>query len=446
MSLLKLVTKLFSLIFQAIFAFLKLLLYRPFVKLYYLIFKIKKYNLGNQSKFELFRKKSFHFIALFFVILALFFNTSSHKTASAALGKQKVSVMEELVRDEFDDSGQNNSELVEKLAQHDKWEMLTNNRYLDDRDYLQDSLGLGSEEESTDSTGLAMFQNNTVIKPQQVIDGNDESPLLTEEQGLAERDGIVKYIVASGDSISTIARNFNINVNTVLWANNLTAFSIIRPGDELSILPKNGFLYKVKRGDNLGKLAQSYDTTIEKILDSNKMGEGDSIQIGQELIIPGIRRISTPPNKTVASKPSGSSSGLNVIKDIITADAPIVSSNKMLWPTTGYRITQYFSWSHNGLDIADKVGTSIFASDSGTVEISQGGWNGGYGNTIVINHGGGKKTRYGHMSKLLVSKGDKVEKGKAIGLMGSTGRSTGSHLHFEVIINGARYNPLNYIR
>jgi lysostaphin len=92
------------------------------------------------------------------------------------------------------------------------------------------------------------------------------------------------------------------------------------------------------------------------------------------------------------------------------------------------------------------VGTPIYAADSGVVEISQGGYNGGYGNTIVINHGGGKKTRYGHASKLLVKKGEEVEKGQVIALMGSTGRSTGPHLHFEVIINGRRYNPLNYIK
>ena len=118
----------------------------------------------------------------------------------------------------------------------------------------------------------------------------------------------------------------------------------------------------------------------------------------------------------------------------------------MTWPTVGHRITQYFSWRHNGVDIGNKVGTPIYAADAGVVEISTGGWNGGYGNTILINHGGGKKTRYGHLSKLFVKAGDAVEKGENIGAMGSTGRSTGPHLHFEILINGGRYNPLNYIK
>jgi murein DD-endopeptidase MepM/ murein hydrolase activator NlpD len=98
------------------------------------------------------------------------------------------------------------------------------------------------------------------------------------------------------------------------------------------------------------------------------------------------------------------------------------------------------------VDIGNKVGTPIYAADDGVVIISKGGWNGGYGNTIVIDHGGGKKTRYGHASKLFVKVGDRVEKGENIAAMGSTGRSTGPHLHFEVLVNGGRTNPLNYIR
>ena len=116
----------------------------------------------------------------------------------------------------------------------------------------------------------------------------------------------------------------------------------------------------------------------------------------------------------------------------------------MAWPTVGARITQYFSWRHVGVDIANKTGTPLYAADAGVVEFA--GWATGYGNSIVINHGGGKKTRYGHASKLFVKVGDEVEKGENIAAMGSTGWSTGPHLHFEVMINGAKYNPLNYIR
>ena len=150
----------------------------------------------------------------------------------------------------------------------------------------------------------------------------------------------------------------------------------------------------------------------------------------------------------VASKPAKSNNynGISIIKDFIKTSAPKVSGNKMAWPTNGHTITQYFSWRHPGVDIANHIGTPVYAADSGVVLIAQGGYNGGYGNTIVIDHGGGKKTRYGHASRLLVKPGQVVEKGEEIMLMGSTGRSTGPHLHFEVIINGAKYNPLSYVR
>jgi len=116
----------------------------------------------------------------------------------------------------------------------------------------------------------------------------------------------------------------------------------------------------------------------------------------------------------------------------------------MNWPTVGHYITQYYSWRHQGLDIANKIGTPLYAADAGVIETA--GWGRGYGNQIVINHGGGKKTRYAHLSKFYTKKGQKVDKGEAIGTMGSTGRSTGPHLHFEIIINNIKYNPLNYIR
>ena len=128
----------------------------------------------------------------------------------------------------------------------------------------------------------------------------------------------------------------------------------------------------------------------------------------------------------------------------VCPNAAPTAGNKMNWPTVGHRITQYYTWKHYAVDIANKTGTPIYAADSGEIEVA--GWGTGYGNQILIDHGGGKKTRYGHMSKFYVKKGDKVTKGQAIGEMGSTGWSTGPHLHFEVIINGVKQNPLNYIK
>ncbi len=116
----------------------------------------------------------------------------------------------------------------------------------------------------------------------------------------------------------------------------------------------------------------------------------------------------------------------------------------MVWPTVGHTVTQYYSWRHTALDIANKVGTPIYASGEGVVEVAS--WNaGGYGYQIVINHGGGRETRYAHLSAFAVKVGDRVTKGQNIGSMGSTGNSTGPHVHFEVIVNGKRANPLSYV-
>ena len=122
----------------------------------------------------------------------------------------------------------------------------------------------------------------------------------------------------------------------------------------------------------------------------------------------------------------------------------VSSALSMLWPTTARRITQYFSWRHSGVDIAGPPSNKIVAAANGVVEIS--GWQRGYGNTVLINHGNGKKTRYGHASKLFVRSGEHVAKGETIAMVGSTGRSTGPHLHFEVLVSGRYVNPLTFVR
>lgn len=425
----------------------KFFLYRPFVRLYYLIFRVKKYDLGQQSGRELIKKKSVHLVALTLILLAFILNLTDKKQASAAVGKTTSSVMAEIVRDEFGDTGQNNDELIEDSIQITNKETLEAEKYLSQRDAITAPKGIITNIE--EKIEIINDVDNMITKPKQIVvnDNNTTTTTTTTTDNTkTEREETITYTVQAGDTISTIARRYDLNVNTVLWANNLSAFSIIRAGDSLTVLPTDGFLYKVVRGDTLGKLAQVYDVSTDKIITSNHLNNAGTIAIGQQLIIPGTKRVISNTSTVAKTTTQSSYTGIEVIKDIVTTNKPIVSSNKMVWPTEGHRITQYFSWQHNGLDIGNKVGTPLYAADSGIVEISQGGYNGGYGNTILLNHGGGKKTRYGHASKLLVSKGEEVEKGQVIALMGSTGRSTGPHLHFEVVINGTRYNPLNYIK
>ncbi len=270
-----------------------------------------------------------------------------------------------------------------------------------------------------------------------------KTPLPTSQpdnEAVKRRDKIITYTVQSGDTVSTIAQKFGITANTILWENKLSPYALIHPGDKLRILPISGITHTVKKGETIGHIARVYKVDLKDILQANHLKITSTLAIGQKLIIPGGQK------RTYASYQTKSYSGLSVIKKLVQRPkrAPVYYSNKMAWPTVGHRITQYFSWRHNGLDIANHIGTPIFAADAGVVEYA--GWGRGYGKYILLNHGGGKKTRYAHLSKFYVHKGQRVSKGQTIAAMGSTGWSTGPHVHFEVIINGRRYNPLNYIR
>lgn len=361
-------------------------------------------------------------------------NLTNTDRVGAMETKIPKTVMSNLVKTEF--SSLQNEELIEETSSLNNIIAASKDRYVDNSCVLPKQSIINSTDEVNNDDSILFSENNDLVfKPQlNIATGANAGDVLTT------RTEIIYYTVQNGDTVSTIARRFGLTVNTILWANNLTAFSLIRPGDRLTILPYSGVLYTVKKGDTLAKISQKYGVELEKILSCNTLG--NSLATGQKLVIPGAKKI----NDAVATKRPASNSytGISIIKDLIKNPSVKVSGNKMAWPTVGTRITQYFSWRHTGLDIANKTGTPLYAADAGVVEFA--GWATGYGNSIVINHGGGKKTRYGHASKLFVKVGDEVEKGENIAAMGSTGWSTGPHLHFEVIINGAKYNPLNYIR
>ncbi|MFA6410918.1 MAG: peptidoglycan DD-metalloendopeptidase family protein [Candidatus Buchananbacteria bacterium] len=256
-----------------------------------------------------------------------------------------------------------------------------------------------------------------------------------QEQQASQRNEAFIYIIQQGDTISSIAKKFGISNNTILWENNLNAYSIIQPGDKLTILPVSGIKHKVAKNDTLAKIAKLYGVEAEDILSFNKITSADDIRIGESLMIPGGKKI-------IAETPTYS---LRKITQQPTT-SQVVSSGKMAWPTNCRRISQYFGWRHTGLDIACGLGNPIYAANSGRITKAQGGWNGGYGNMIIVDHGKGVQTVYGHLSKIYVTVGETVDKGQLIGAMGSTGRSTGPHLHLEVRIGGVRKNPLSYIR
>ncbi|PIS33193.1 MAG: hypothetical protein COT39_00765 [Parcubacteria group bacterium CG08_land_8_20_14_0_20_48_21] len=280
---------------------------------------------------------------------------------------------------------------------------------------------------------IGTTQDNTAVL-------KSEMPSM-EKTTSGKRTDIVDYTVEIGDTISILAENFGISVNTILWENNLGAYDYIRPGDVLRILPETGIRHTVKAGDSLDKIARQYDGDSAKIIRTNRLADADDLQIGQKLFLPGGRKPFTPvptptPQKTTVER---------IVERLIPKSATNATISGMIWPTSGHVITQYYGWQHGGLDIDGNLTSPIYAAESGTVIAS--GWNAsGYGIQVLIEHGNGIITRYAHLSKLWVEKGEPVAKGQTVGIMGSTGRSTGSHLHFEVMLNGQRINPLNYIR
>jgi len=361
-------------------------------------------------------------------------NLNKNKTSAAGNFIPRT-VMSNLVTKEFSYNVQD-GELIEEFYTPDTLKAAGKEKYLDSFSMVDKQTVLSTNTSEEDYAPLVIVSEDGMAVKPMMIGSNPAS-----ESVASQRDKIVYYTVQKGDVVSTIARNFDITVNTILWANNLSAYSLIRPGDSLTILPYSGVIHTVKSGDTISRISQLYGVEDEKILSSNNIG--GILKIGDKIIVPGGSKLAT----AVTIAKTANTTGLSIIRNLVKAPASTAAAGaKMVWPTVGHRITQYFSWRHNGVDIANKVGTPIYAADAGTVEIAANGWSGGYGNTIVINHGGGKKTRYGHLSKLYVRVGNKVEKGENIGLMGSTGNSTGSHLHFEVVINGTRYNPLNYIK
>jgi len=237
---------------------------------------------------------------------------------------------------------------------------------------------------------------------------------------------ISSYIVREGDTISGIAKMFGVSVNTIMWANDISRATALRVGQTVIILPVTGIHYTIAKGDTIKEIAARYKADLDEILRYNDMTVNSTLVIGRTIIIPDAEvRISVPTRSVAGSNPAHDTAGPNY-------------TGYYIRPISGGVRTQGLH-GYNGVDLAAPVGTSIFAAASGKVIVSSsGGWNGGYGTFIIISHNNGTQTLYSHNSKNLVSVGQYVDQGDKIALMGSTGKSTGSHVHFE--IRGAK-NP-----
>lgn len=240
-------------------------------------------------------------------------------------------------------------------------------------------------------------------------------------------DQISLYTVHKGDTLQQIAAMFNVTPNTILWANDIKKGQSAVPGQVLVILPVTGVKYTVHKGDTLKSVAKKFKGDATDIARYNNLDDNASLTLGDELIIPdGEMSADVSLISGSGSKKSGKTytngRGGSLYDPVGYFMRPVIGGIR----TQGIH-------GNNGVDLASSYGTPILAAASGTVVVSKGGgWNGGYGNYIVIQHANRTQTLYGHLSATKVQVGDQVSQGNVIGNMGSTGQSTGVHLHFEV--------------
>ena len=225
----------------------------------------------------------------------------------------------------------------------------------------------------------------------------------------------------SCETISHIAEMYGVTTNTILWANDITDPTTIQAGDTLVILPIVGVQHEVEDGDTVEKIAKKYEGNVEEILAYNQLSSSASLAEGETIVIPGGR---IEEKVQIASNPSSPRP--------VAQSGSVSSGNGFSHPAPGTIKTQGIH-GYNAVDFGGPIGTSIYAAAAGEVIVSKtSGWNGGYGIYIVVRHPNGTQTLYAHNSQNYVGVGEYVSAGQEIGAMGSTGRSTGSHLHFEV--------------
>lgn len=258
-----------------------------------------------------------------------------------------------------------------------------------------------------------------------VLQGN-RTPSLARPQTLGavtsqeESSEIRKYTVESGDTVTSIAQQFGLETETVLWANDLGPNTPIQPGDELVILPVDGVLYSVRKRDTIGIISETYGVKAERIVDYNELASESTIYVGDPLIIPGGEQPATVP----------------------AAERTSVGENYFGYPSQGVITQGRHGPLNNAVDIANNCGSPVVAAAGGTVK--RAGSAGLIGNRVTVEHPNGVITLYGHLSSIAVVPGQRVSQGTILGYVGHTGftlGATGCHVHYTV--KGA-HNPLGY--
>lgn len=282
---------------------------------------------------------------------------------------------------------------------------------------------------------FSFTQQYTQQNQSSVVSYNPYETALSTVISSKPRDKVEPYTIKSGDTLASIGKKFGVSVDTIKWANDLKT-DIIKPNQTLKIPPVTGVVHTVVSGETVYSIAKKYNTTAQNIVNFifNDFADIDTfaLRAGQVLYVPdGVIEPEQP--KYFAQAPQ-----------YANAIAGVRGSTNFIWPTTGI-ITQYPTWYHMAFDIASNALPPVIAADTGTVTFA-GCINWGYGCHVVIDHGNGYSTLYAHMSVLSVSAGQAINQGQQLGNMGSTGRSTGPHLHFEIRSGGTLLNPQDFLK
>ncbi len=265
----------------------------------------------------------------------------------------------------------------------------------------------------------------------------------------------VTVTIRDGQSLWSLAAQYGTTVDAIAAANGLSNARTIRTGTSVVIpgataarpTPKKmvartskpgtkTVVVRIYNGQTVWDVAQAYGVSVEEIVAANGLSSPDFVRAGQRLVVPVQASVLSPRRVAAAIAESAGS----------VASSAVVLAQGFIWPARG-RLSSGFGWRrlrhHDGIDIAAPYGAPITAARDGTVVFA--GWYYAYGKTVIVSHGNGLQTIYGHASRVLVQRGDQVKKGELIAHVGSTGRSTGPHLHFEVRINGRAVNPMKYL-
>lgn len=263
-----------------------------------------------------------------------------------------------------------------------------------------------------------LVQLNELSEPNRLVIG----------QKLVIREGEARiHIVQRGETLTSIARQYGLRVHDLIAFNEIANPDRLSVGQQIVVTPRVQRTHVITAGDTLWDIAREYEVTVEAIQSANSLSDPRRLRIGQKLVIPAI----------------GGGDDVVAVPALSRATEQVLA---LSWPVQG-RVTSHFGprWGrmHNGTDIAAPTGTPVHAAASGKVTYSD--WAGTYGQLIVIDHGNGLETRYAHNSQLLVRVGDQVQRGQRIALVGSTGQSTGPHLHFEVHVDGEAQDPIRWL-